>query len=94
MFPRIRTLHVDILECAGTRLDRPPMSEKQQSTVLDVQVVACPTCNAQITLRRSDNPYIDFCGFESYSFDCKECGTPVVGIVDPIDDALLISPRG
>jgi len=36
-------------------------------------------------------PRIDACGFESYSLECKECGVPFAGIVDPFDDTLLPS---
>ena len=34
---------------------------------------------------------IDACGFESYRFECSECHTALAGIIDPADDALLIS---
>jgi hypothetical protein len=34
---------------------------------------------------------MDECGFESYRFECKECGVALAGIVDPIDDALLLT---
>jgi hypothetical protein len=55
------------------------------------QPVACPSCGAHFTFCRSENPAIDACGFESYTFACKECGASLSGIVDPLDDALLIS---
>jgi len=41
--------------------------------------------------RRSLRPLIDSCGFESYSFACRECAAPLGGIVDPCDDPLLLS---
>jgi len=41
--------------------------------------------------RRSLRPLIDSCGFESYSFACRECAAPLGGIVDPCDDTLLLS---
>jgi hypothetical protein len=55
------------------------------------QPVACPSCCARFTFCRSENPAIDACGFESYTFACKECGASLSGIVDPLDDALLIT---
>jgi hypothetical protein len=55
------------------------------------QPVACPSCGARSTFCRSENPAIDACGFESYTFACKECGASLSGIVDPLDDALLIT---
>jgi len=39
----------------------------------------------------SRTPNIDACGFESYSFECDECGARLAGIVDPHDNALLLS---
>ena len=50
------------------------------------QPVACP-----FAFCRSENPVIDACGFESYTFACKECGASLSGIVDPFDNALLIT---
>ncbi len=37
------------------------------------------------------SPHIDACGFESYSFECVECDSALTGIIDPYDDALLLS---
>jgi hypothetical protein len=53
--------------------------------------VACPGCGAHFAFCRSEYPFIDACGFESYTFACKECGAALSGIVDPFDDALLIT---
>lgn len=53
--------------------------------------VACPKCDASFMFYRSEMPHIDECGFESYSFRCKACGSMLVGIIDPIDDALLVT---
>ena len=50
------------------------------------QPVACPGCGARFAFCRSEHPVIDACGFES-----KECGASLSGIVDPFDDALLIT---
>lgn len=54
---------------------------------------ACPRCNAALELVRSDTPRIDDCGFESYRFECTDCGTALIGIIDPADDTLLVSER-
>jgi hypothetical protein len=55
------------------------------------QPVACPGCGARFAFCRSEHPLIDACGFETYSFACKECRASLSGIVDPLDDALLIT---
>jgi predicted nucleic acid-binding Zn ribbon protein len=59
-------------------------------TATEARTVACPSCSAQFTFRRSRTPHIDSCGFESYSFACSECAAPLGGIVDPRDDTLLL----
>jgi DNA-directed RNA polymerase subunit RPC12/RpoP len=59
----------------------------------DTQIVACPKCNARVFFHRSNAPRFDACGFESYSFDCRQCGAALGGIVDPSDDMLLIAER-
>ena len=53
--------------------------------------VACPKCDASLVFYRSDKPHIDECGFESYSLKCRACGSALVGIIDPADDALLLT---
>ena len=58
---------------------------------VDAWVVACPSCDAPLKFCRDGMPRIDACGFESYSFECKECGAALAGIVDPFDDTLLLS---
>jgi hypothetical protein len=63
----------------------------QDTNATDCQLVACPQCSARLEFRRDAEPQIDACGFESYSFDCQTCGTPLGGIIDPADDALLLS---
>jgi hypothetical protein len=60
-------------------------------TLSDPHVTACPACAAQVILHRSRTPRIDACGFESYDFGCQECGAPLAGIIDPYDDAALLS---
>jgi hypothetical protein len=53
--------------------------------------VACPSCAARLMFCRSNPPPIDACGFESYRLDCRECGAALAGIIDPADDALLLT---
>ena len=55
------------------------------------QLVTCPRCAARFGFSRSPHPAIDASGFESYAFACGECGASLSGIVDPLDDALLIT---
>ncbi len=55
------------------------------------QLIACPLCGAGIAFDRSPIPHIDECGFESYRFECRQCGAPLACIVDPADDSLLLS---
>ena len=52
---------------------------------------ACPKCDARFPFYRSPTPRIDSCEFESYSLECKECGTQLAGIIDPYDEELLLS---
>ena len=63
----------------------------ESSAPLGAQPVACPKCNARFGFHRSSEPFIDACGFESYALECHDCGASLAGIVDPFDDALLIS---
>jgi len=53
--------------------------------------VACPKCDASLIFYRSEQPHIDECGFESYSLTCRSCGSMLVGIIDPMDDTLLVT---
>jgi hypothetical protein len=54
-------------------------------------VPQCPKCHAHLNFRRSAHAEIDSCGFEIYRLDCRECGAALAGIIDPADDALLLS---
>jgi C4-type Zn-finger protein len=63
----------------------------QALTVSSAQAAACPICNASLTFFRTSVPHIDECGFESYRLECKECGTPLAGIIDPADETVLLS---
>jgi hypothetical protein len=51
----------------------------------------CPKCHTRLNFRRSANPDIDSCCFESYRLDCQQCGAALAGIIDPADDALLLT---
>src|SRR6516225_10544003 len=51
----------------------------------------CPNCKTRSKFSRTTNPQIDSCGFESYSFQCKRCKSSLAGIIDPMDDELLVS---
>ena len=61
------------------------------SNVSKLEKVACPKCDASLKFDRSDKPHIDECGFQSYSFKCRACGSLLVGIIDPADDTLLLT---
>jgi len=70
---------------------RTVMILEQPTALLEAQIVACPTCAARFMFSRTDAPDIDACGFESYRLACRECGTALTGIIDPSDEALLLS---
>jgi hypothetical protein len=67
------------------------MMTSESSRTADAQLIACPKCNARLTFTRSSAADIDECGFEIYRLECKDCGAPLAGIVDPADDTLLLS---
>lgn len=54
-------------------------------------VIKCPKCQARLTFYRTIIPLMDSCGFESYSLECGACGVVFAGIIDPYDEALLLS---
>jgi hypothetical protein len=66
-------------------------SRDEPNTALGAQTVACPKCSARFVFCRGHRPFIDACGFESYTLECNDCGASLAGIVDPFDDTLLIS---
>jgi C4-type Zn-finger protein len=70
---------------------RPIVTVAEPTTASGAQVIACPACNARLAFHRSRAPHIDECGFESYSLECKECGAPLAGIIDPFDETLLLT---
>lgn len=67
------------------------MGTQRAIKAVDAQFVVCPRCSAQLPFCRSYAPCIDACGFESYGFACRACGAPIAGVIDPYDDALLLS---
>jgi hypothetical protein len=58
-----------------------------RSDVLESQ---CPNCNRPVVCAEA-NAGFDSHGFESYDLDCDFCQTPLHGIVDPLDNALLLT---
>ena len=54
-------------------------------------VAICPNCKTGSKLLRATVPQIDSCGFESYSFQCKRCKSSLAGIIDPMNEELLVS---
>jgi hypothetical protein len=66
------------------------MSEQgSQLAVPGTQAAECPRCHCHVPFRRSHDPVIDACGFESYTLSCPGCGRSFSGIIDPYDDAFL-----
>jgi hypothetical protein len=70
---------------------RPITNVDETGELASAQLIVCPTCNARFMFYRNRAPHIDACGFESYSLECEECGTPLAGIIDPFDEALLLT---
>jgi hypothetical protein len=64
-------------------------SHRVERTCESALLVKCPKCEA--SLFRTAFPHIDTCGFESYSFRCECCGSAIGGIINPLDDELLVS---
>jgi len=56
-----------------------------------LRVVECPRCVEPLVFWRNGAARIDACGFESYRLDCGRCDAALTGIVDPYDEALLVS---
>jgi hypothetical protein len=61
------------------------------STTAAQNVPLCPKCHAVLNFCRSITPDFDSSGLESYRLDCQECGVALYGIIDPADDALILS---
>ncbi len=56
-----------------------------------LRLVECPKCNARSLFGGNRTSRIDACRLESYALECGKCGTRLTGIVDPYDEALLVS---
>ena len=54
-------------------------------------IAICPNCKTGSKFFRTTYRQIDSCGFESYSFQCKQCKSSLAGIIDPLNDELLVS---
>jgi hypothetical protein len=54
-------------------------------------VIKCPKCQARLTFHRALAPSMDSCGLDHYSLECGACGVVFAGIIDPYDEALLLS---
>ena len=66
-------------------------SHRVEHTCESALLVKCPKCEASSKFFRTVFPHIDTCGFESYSFRCECCGSAIAGIINPLDDELLVS---
>ena len=65
---------------------------RQIASTRDNPIIAiCPNCKSGSKLFRATVPQIDSCGFESYSFQCKRCKSSLAGIIDPMNEELLVS---
>ena len=70
----------------------PIMAEGETNTISETeQLIGCPKCFAQLRFQRSSFALMDSCGFETYSLECDQCGAQLIGIIDPVDDQLLLS---
>lgn len=78
--------------CVGFGRPQTGMSMTDENTSIgSCQFTSCPECAAPLMVYRSETPQIDACGFEVFNLSCWKCQTPLGGIVDPFDDALLLS---
>ena len=57
-------------------------------------VASCPKCGTRIVMHRMLDPRIDSFGFENYFLKCDQCGVWLIGIIDPYDEALLLTEIG
>jgi hypothetical protein len=55
------------------------------------QTVACPKCHAKFRFYRRLSPPINEHGFESYNLECMRCGASILGIIEPVDNELVLS---
>jgi hypothetical protein len=66
-------------------------TNESAAPVRAARVVICPQCDAQLLFHRSCTPEIDACGFETCRLVCSECAASLAGVIDPFDDAVLLS---
>ena len=66
-------------------------SHRVERTCVSALLVKCPKCEATSKFFRTAFPHIDTFGFESHSFRCECCGSAIAGIINPLDDELLVS---
>ena len=66
-------------------------SHRVERTCESALLVKCPKCEVSSKFFRTPFPRIDTCGFENYSFRCECCGGAIAGIINPLDDELLVS---
>ena len=52
---------------------------------------ACPNCGAGVVVQRTLTSHIDSSGFENYFLKCNQCSVWLIGIIDPYDEALLLT---
>jgi hypothetical protein len=65
---------------------------RQIARIYDTAIATtCPNCKTCLMFFRNRNPQIDSCGFESYSFRCNGCASYLGGIIDPMNEQLLVS---
>lgn len=53
--------------------------------------VRCPNCDASFMFYGNYAARIDHHGFERYDLECPACDEVVAGVIDPYDDAFLVS---
>jgi len=75
---------------AGSAL-RLETSKERSAQARGACVVLCPQCGAHLVFERSRTPQIDSSGFETCRLDCTQCEAPLAGVIDPYDDAVLLS---
>jgi hypothetical protein len=64
----------------------------RKQDALGTRDASCPNCGQRVICSEADVGF-DSQGFESYQMDCRSCRAPLKGIVDPFDEALLLSVR-
>jgi hypothetical protein len=81
------TAIVDTMANSALRVE----TNERAAPVRATCVVICPQCDAHLLFHRSRTPEIDDCGFETCRLVCSECRASLVGVIDPYDDAVLLS---